>query len=194
MEEQIIKWKNMWKEQKSNSLNANELIKRLNKIERKAKFQRAKLLILLVVLTIASIISLSELLSNKFFIITYALIFTAILIKFIPLYSTKYSIITDQSDLNNHDFIKILLKKMTFRTKHLVLYMFILILAINCALLGAYEKGTIFNIIIDDENRIFFHLATVVLFVIAYLTNKKSLHKNKEETLKLISDLENNNS
>jgi hypothetical protein len=194
MEEQIIKWKNMWKEQKSNSLNANELIKRLNKIERKAKFQRSKLLVLLVILTIASIIFLSELLFNKFFIITYALTFTAILIKLIPLYRTKYRLITDQSDLNNHDFIKILLKKMTFKTKHLLIYMFVVILALNFILLGAYEKGIIFNIIIDDGNRIFFHLATIVLFVIAYLSNKKSMNKNKEETLKLISDLENNNS
>lgn len=194
MEEQILKWKNMWKEQKSNTLNSNELIERLNQIERKSKFQRVKLVILLTVLIVLSIVLVSELLSNKFYIISYILLLIAVFIKLIPLYRTKYRVVTDKSYFDNHDFIKKLTKKMAFKVKHLLIYMFITILALNFALLGLYENGTIFNFHINNENRIFFHLATIVLFIIAYISNKGNMDRNKKETLNLIADLENNNS
>jgi len=193
MEEQIIKWKDMWKEQKSNSLKTNELIVRLNQIERKAKLQRTKLYVILLALTIASVVVGSELVASTYYLLSYALLLLGIFVKFIPLYKTKYGIITNESDFNNHDFIKKLTKKMEFKTKHLVLYMFIVILALNIALLGLYEKGTIFNFPINDENKIFFHLATIILFIVAYILNKRNMDANKKETLNLITDLENNN-
>lgn len=191
MEDQILKWKDMWQEQKSSSLNVNELIGRLNQMERNAKLQRMKLIIGLVILTLASIIFISELLTSKYFLITYILAFTAIFIKLVPLYKTKYGTMTDESDFNNHYFIKKLTQKMNFKTKHLLLYMSIIIVALNFALLGSYEKGTLFNYEINDENRIFFHLATIVLFAVAYILNKRNMDKNKRKTLKLIADLEN---
>ena len=190
MEEQILKWKNMWQEQQSSSLNAHELIERLNKMERKAKLQRTKLNIALVILVLVSLIFISELLANKYLLISYVLIFTGACVKLIPLYKTKYSSITDESDFNNRYFIKKLNEKTGFKTKHLLIYMTILIAAINFALLGLYEKGAIFNFVINDENRLFFHLATIILFAVAYVVNKKRMDKNKRNTLKLISDLE----
>ncbi|WP_298427337.1 hypothetical protein [uncultured Kordia sp.] len=194
MEEQILKWKSMWKEQKVNSLNTNELIERLNKIEKKAKFQRVKLITALLVLAVASTLLLSELLANTFYLLSYILITIGIAVKLIPLYKTNYRMITDESGFNNHDFIKKLTQKMNFKTKHLLLYMFIMILALNIALLGLYEKGTIFNFEITDKNRIYYHLATIILFVIAYIINKRNMDANKKEIVSLIKDLENNNS
>ena len=191
MDEQILKWKDMWQEQKSSSLNVNELIGQLNQMERNARLQRTKLIIGLVILTLASIIFISELLTNTYFWITYILVFAAVLIKLVPLYKTKYTTTTNESDFNNHYFIKKLTQKMDFKMKHLLLYMFILIVGLNFALLGAYEKGTLFNYEINDENRVFFHLATIVLFAVAYIVNKKNMDKNKRNTLKLIADLEN---
>lgn len=192
MDEQILKWKDMWQEQKSSSLNVNELIGRLNQIERNARLQRTKLIIGLVILTLASIIFISELLTNTYFWITYILVITAVLIKLVPLYKTKYATMTDESGFNNHYFIKKLTQKMDFKMKHLLLYMSILLVGLNFALLGAYEKGTLFNYEINDENRIFFHLTTIVLFTVAYIVNKKNMDKNKRNTLKLIADLETN--
>ncbi|PKV50438.1 hypothetical protein ATE84_2495 [Aquimarina sp. MAR_2010_214] len=191
MEEQILKWKEMWQEQKSNSLNVNELIMRLNQMERNAKFMRTFLIIALVILTLASLIFIAELSVSKFYIISYILAFTGAFMKLVLLYRTKYSAITNESDFNNQYFIKKLNKKIDFKTKHLLIYMSVMIVSINFALLGLYEKGTIFNFVINDENRLFFHLATIILFAVAYVINKMRIDKNKRNTLKLIADLEN---
>ena len=191
MEEQIIKWKDMWQEQKSNSLNVNELIIRLNKIEGKAKLLRTILIVALVIIALASVVFIAEISANKFYIISYVLAFTGASMKLVLLYRTKFNTITDESDFNNHYFIKKLNKKTSFKTKHLLIYMTIMIASINFALLGLYENGTIFNFVINDENRLFFHLATIILFTVAYVINKRRMNKNKRNTLKLISDLEN---
>jgi hypothetical protein len=193
MEEQINKWKKMWKQQKSNSLDITGLIQRLNKIEKKVKLERIKLSIILLFLVVACFVKLSELLANKFYVISYILILIAIFIRLIPLYKSRYGTITKESDLNNHDFIKLLTEKIAFKTKHLLIFLSILILSLNITLLGLYEKGTVFNLEINNENRIFFHLTTIVLFIVAYLFKKRKLDNSKKETLKLISDLENNN-
>jgi glucan phosphoethanolaminetransferase (alkaline phosphatase superfamily) len=192
MEEQIDKWKNMWQKQKSNSLDIKELIQRLNQIGKKEKLERIKLSIVLLFLVVACLIRSSGLLTNTFFLISYILILIAIFIRLIPLYKSRYGTITKESDLNNHDFIKLLTKKVAFKTKHLLLFLSILILSLNITLLGLYEKGTVLNLEINNENRIFFHLATIVLFIVAYLFNKRKLDNSKKETLKLISDLESN--
>jgi uncharacterized membrane protein YqjE len=191
MEEQVLKWKDMWQEQKSNSLNVNELIVRLNQMERNAKLMRTFLIIALMILTLASLVFIAELSANKFYIISYVLAFTGAFIKLTLLYKGKYSTITDESDFNNHCFIKKLNEKTSFKTKHLLIYMTVMIASINFALLGLYEKGTIFNYVINDENRLLFHLATIILFAVAYAINKMRIDKNKRNTLKLISDLEN---
>ena len=192
MEEQIDKWKNMWQKQKSNSLDIKELIQRLNQIGKKEKLERIKLSIVLLFLVVACFIRSSGLLTNTFFLISYILILIAIFIRLIPLYKSRYGTITKESDLNNHDFIKLLTKKVAFKTKHLLLFLSILILSLNITLLGLYKKGTVLNLEINNENRIFFHLATIVLFIVAYLFNKRKLDNSKKETLKLISDLESN--
>ncbi|WP_438422831.1 hypothetical protein [Aquimarina macrocephali] len=191
MEEQILKWKDMWQEQKSNSLNVNELIVRLNQMERNAKLLRTFLIIALVIIILASLIFIAEISANKFYIISYVLAFTGAFIKLMLLYRTKYSAITNQSGFNNLYFIKKLNKKIGFKTKHLLIYMSIMVASLNFALLGSYKKGTFFNFVINDENRLFFHLATIVLFAVAYTLNKMRMDKNKRDTLNLISDLEN---
>ncbi|WP_431166343.1 hypothetical protein [Tenacibaculum halocynthiae] len=193
MEEQINKWKNMWQKQKSNSFDINGLIKRLNKIEKKAKFERIKLSIVLLFLVVAFFVRPSELLENKFPLISYILILLAIFIKLIPLYKSKFRIITKESEFNNYDFIKLLRKKIAFKTKHLLIFLFILMLSLNITLLGLYEKGTIFNFKINNEYRILFHLTTIVVFIFVFLVKNKKLDNSKKEILKLISDLENNN-
>ncbi|WP_299099658.1 hypothetical protein [uncultured Winogradskyella sp.] len=193
METQIIKWKNMWQEQKSNTLESNELIERLNQMERNSKEQRTKLVIVSIILITACSIGISELLANKYYLVSFVMLLIGVSIKLIPLYKNKYEIISNESDFNNHDFIKNLSKKMDYSIKHLLIYMSVIIIALNIALLGLNKNGTIFNFEINNENRIFFHLATVILFVVAYIINKRNLDVNKRKTLSLISDLENKN-
>lgn len=193
METQIIKWKNMWQEQKSNTLESNELIERLNQMERNSKEQRTKLVIVSIILITACSIGISELLANKYYLVSFVMLLIGVSIKLIPLYKNKYEIISNESDFNNRDFIKNLSKKMDYSIKHLLIYMSVIIIALNIALLGLNKNGTIFNFEINNENRIFFHLATVILFVVAYIINKRNLDVNKRKTLSLISDLENKN-
>jgi hypothetical protein len=192
MDEQTKKLKNMWQKQKSNPLNSQELTKRLNQMERKEKFRRIGLLIVLIPLIIASIILVSDILANIYFIIAYILLFSAIIIKLVLLYRSKYSIITDELDFNNYNFIEKLNKKLAFSSSHILIYMSLAILAINCVLLGTYEvNGTLFEIKITAQNRIPFHLSTIVLFVIGYLRHKKCIAHTKKEASNLLSDLGN---
>lgn len=193
METQIIKWKNMWQEQKSNTLESNELIERLNQMERNAKNQRTKLVIVSIILITACSIGISELLANTYYLVSFVMLLIGVSIKLIPLYKNKYEIISNESNFNNRDFIKNLTKKMDYSIKHLLIYMSVIIIALNIALLGLNENGTIFNFEINNENRIFFHLATVILFVTAYINNKRNLDVNRRKTFNLISDLENKN-
>ncbi|WP_299124534.1 hypothetical protein [uncultured Winogradskyella sp.] len=193
METQIIKWKNMWQEQKSNTLESNELIERLNQMERDAQNQRTKLIVVSIILITACSIGASELLANKYYLISFIMLLTGVFIKLLPLYKSKYEVIYNESDFNNRDFIQNLTKKMDYSIKHLLIYMSVIITALNIALLGLNKNGTIFNFEINDENRMFFHLATVILFVVAYIFNKKNLDVNRRKTLSLISDLENKN-
>ncbi len=102
--------------------------------------------------------------------------------------------ISGHSDLNNHDFVKKLIQKANYNIKHLLSWLSLAIVALNIALLGLYEKGTIFNFEINDDNRIFFHLATIALFLIGYFHNKRNLDKTKKRILNLIHDLEDNQS
>ena len=190
MDSHIIEWQAMWKEQKSDTIESSKLIKRLNKIEQRAKFKRIILLLLFSTLFLTSLVKLPELLSNTYYAIAYLMIFSAVLIKLIPLYKTKYKILSDESDLSNHSFIKKLKQKNNYTVKHLLTWMSILIVALNIILLGLYEKGTIFDYEINDENRIFFHLATIILFLIGFLHNKRDIDKTKRKITSLINDLE----
>lgn len=190
MDTQIVEWQTMWQEQKLNTLESNELIKRLNSIERKAKIKRVVILILATILIITSVIRLSEILSNGYYLVSYIMIFAAIAMKLIPLYKAKYGMITDLSDLSNRNFIEKLNQKANYSIKHLLIWMSIIIIALNITLLGLYKKGTIFNYEITDENRIFFHLATIVLFLLAYFHNKRNLDKTKRKVVKLLSDIQ----
>lgn len=194
MDTQIIEWKTMWQAQKSDTPESGELIRQLNTIETNAKIRRASLLMLATILIVTSAIKLSELLSNKYFLVSYLMILGAISMKLVPLYKTKYGMISGHSDLNNHDFIKKLIQKANYNIKHLLSWLSLAIVALNIALLGLYEKGTLFNIEMNDGNRIFFHLATIALFLIGYFHNKRNLDKTKKRILNLIHDLEDNQS
>ena len=190
MDAQILEWKAMWQEQKSDTMESSELIKQLNKIETTAKIRRITLFMLAAALIITSSIRLSELLSNTYFLVSYVMILGAISIKLVPLYKTKFETVSNLPDLNNHDFIKKLVQKANYNIKHLLSWLSLAIVALNIALLGLYEKGIIFNYEMNDENRIYFHLATIALFVIGYFHNKRNLDKTKGKILNLVNDLE----
>lgn len=192
MEDNLNKWQAIWQTKKSKPMHLNELITQLNAVEQKAKTQRLILFLLLGVLTIASVIYLSEILEEKvYFLITYFLILSAIGVKLVPSLKGKYNYINDDADFNNQIFIKKLKEKMAFKTKHLLLFLFLTILAMNFALLGSYEKGTIFNFEFNSSNRVFIHLSTLVIFVLGYIVNIRRLRQSQNKISKLISQLEN---
>lgn len=193
MEDNFNQWQAIWQTQKSKPMPLNELILQLNAVEQKANMQRLLLLLLFGVLIIASAIYLSELLAVTYYLIAYAFIISAIGVKLLPNLKGKYNHINGEANFNNQIFVKKLKEKMAFKTAHLLLFLFLAILGLNFALLGLYEKGTLFNFEFNSDNRIFIHLSTLVILFFGYLVNIKRLKQNHKELATLIDQLENRN-
>lgn len=193
MDEQIKKMQSMWLEKKTNSHNIEELIKRLSKIEKKIKFRSTFLMIILVFLIMVSVILYTEIVAGIYYTLAYLFLFAAIIIKLISLYKMN-KIISHESDYTNLSFIKRIKNQQAFKTTHILIYLFLAILALNFALLGLfYEKESVFGFPLTSKNRIFYHLSTIVLFILGYLKHKKFMTAIKKETSNLITELENEN-
>ncbi|MFK7808568.1 MAG: hypothetical protein AB8F74_12255 [Saprospiraceae bacterium] len=191
MEDNLIKWQSIWKQQKSKPMQLNNIISRLNTIEKKAKRQRITLIFIFAVLVITSILRPVELFGEKFYLIAYILILLAIGVKFFPNLKGKYNLITNEAELNNRKFIKKLQEKMTFNTNYLLIFLLLATLGLNSALLGLYEKGTIFNFDFNSQNRVFIHLSTILIFIVGYIIHKKRVNQSQNEISDLIRELEN---
>lgn len=191
MEDNLIKWQSIWKQQKSKPMQLNNIISRLNTIEKKAKRQRITLIFIFAVLVITLILRPVELFGEKFYLIAYILILLAIGVKFFPNLKGKYNLITNEAELNNRKFIKKLQEKMTFNTNYLLIFLLLATLGLNSALLGLYEKGTIFNFDFNSQNRVFIHLSTILIFIVGYIVHKKRVNQSQNEISDLIRELEN---
>ncbi|MFK8038338.1 MAG: hypothetical protein AB8B74_08620 [Crocinitomicaceae bacterium] len=191
--DEIKKWKDMYQKQEVNTKNVDTLVERLNRIEVNVKRRRRLLIIVSGILIISAIIRLSEF-ENKFFIIAFVLIGIAIAMKLSLLYRGKYDVVNNESEFNNQSFIKDhiskLKEKITFEKKHLLIFLIVLIVGLNCILIGMYDKGTIFNFEFNENNRIYIHLSTLVIFLAGYYVNSKKIDRYKKNILELIRDLE----
>ncbi|MFK8162045.1 MAG: hypothetical protein AB8H12_06225 [Lewinella sp.] len=192
MDTNFNEWQTIWQAQKSQPMQLNELINQLNAVEKRARAQRLMLFLLSGALAVTAILGLAEFVGQKYYQVAYLLILSAIGIKLYFNYSSRYSYIENEAELNNQVFLKGLKKKMTFSSYHVLLFLFLTILGLNFALLGMYEKGTIFNFEFNSENRILIHLFTFVLLFFGCITNLKRLKRNKRKLANLANQLEEN--
>lgn len=192
--DELNNWKDMYQKSSSDTPNIDKLIERLNTIERSTRRRRFLLIICTLVLAITALLRLSEF-ENKYYIFSYILIGIAIAMKLFVLYKGKYNLINNETEFNNQNFIKDhiskLKEKVIFEKKHLIVFLVLMIAGLNCALIGLYDKGTIFNFEFNAGNRIYIHLATIALFFVGFYINSKKIDRYKNNISELITDLEN---
>ena len=186
--------KEMYQKSASDTPNLDNLIPRLNRLEENTRKRRLLLLIGALVLAVTAVFRASEF-ENKYYIYAYVLIGIAVFMKLFLLYKGSYKTIDAETEYNNQDFVKNhiskLNEKMAIEKKHLIVFLVLTIAGLNCALLGLYDKGTIFNFDFNEENRMYIHLSTLVLFLVGLYINSKKMDNYKNTISELIYDLEN---
>jgi|GEM_PF-5382207 len=192
MEDNLITWQSIWQKQKAKPMQLNKIISRLNNLEQKAKVQRTTLLALFSILIIAAALRPFELLDQKFNLLAYILILTGVIVKLVPNLKGKYNLIVNEVELDNQKYVKSLEESLKFDAKRLLIFLALVILGLNSALIGLYEKGTIFNFEFTTANRTIFHLSTIILFIIGFIVNNKRMTKRQRGIAALIAELNNN--
>lgn len=192
--DELKEWKDMYQKTTSDTLQIDKLIERLNTAKKEARRKRILLVIATLVLAVTVFFRISEF-KNQYYIYSYLLIGTAIAMKLFILYKGKYNLTANETQFNNQNFIKNhinqLKEKIIFDKKHLVIFLVLLITGLNCALIGLYDKGTIFNFEFTKSNRIYIHLATIVLFFVGFYINSKKIDNYKNDIRELLEELEN---
>jgi len=192
MEKDITNWQNLWKEEKSTPLDLNKLITYLNKIEKKGKLERIILLIA-VPITIVVLASLLPLLSNVYYLTSIMLISFGMVMILIQSYRSKYSLISNDAELNNHRYIKKLIQKlkqqMLTTSRYMWFYTFLLVLGLNIGYIDILQKFNISIIVRWSIHLIF----TGIVFSFMYYSIEKRKKENKKNILPLIDFLENLN-
>ncbi|MCK0132490.1 hypothetical protein MWU59_13355 [Flavobacteriaceae bacterium F08102] len=192
MEKDITNWQNLWKVEKSTPLDLSKLITHLNKIEKKGKLERIVLLIA-VPTTIIVLASLLPLLSNIYYLLSIVLISFGMIMILIQSFRSKYSLISNDAELNNHKYIKNLIHKLKQRmlttSRYMWVYAFFLILGINIGYIDILQNFDITLIV-----RIIIHIVfTGIMFYLMYYFIEKRKKENNREIFPLVDFLENLN-
>lgn len=190
MEKDITNWQNLWKEEKSKALDLNKFIADLNKIEKKGKLERIILLVA-VPITIIILATLLPLLSSIYYLTSILLISFCMIMILIQSYRSKYSLIRNNAELSNLNYIKNLIHKLKQRmlttSRYMWLYTFLLVLGINIGYIDVLQKFDVSIIV-----RYIIHLVfTVTVLSFMYYSIEKRKKENKKGVLPLIDFLEN---
>jgi len=179
MEQEIRNWQNLWKVEKSTPINLNELLKNINKIEKKGKIERI-LLIILIPLTIILLTIILPVFTNIHNLISITLISISMLMILIQAYKSKFSS-TNEKMLNNQKYAESIISKLKNRmlttSRYMWIYAFLLISGLNFGYIDILEK---FNMTL--LSRIIGHiiLSSVMLLLMYYLIEKRKKENNKE--------------
>lgn len=192
MEKDITNWQNLWKEEKSTPIDLSKLITHLNKIEKKGKLERI-ILVVAVPITIIVLATLLPLLSNIYYLTSIILISFGMIMILIQSYRSKYSLISNDAELNNHKYIKNLIHKLKQRmlttSRYMWLYTLFLILGLNIGYIDILQNFNL-SIIVKIIIHIMF---TGVMLCIMYYAIEKRKKENNNGILPLIDFLENLN-
>ncbi len=192
MEKDITDWQNLWKEEKSTPLDLSKLITHLNKIEKKGKLERI-ILLFAVPVTILVLATLLPLLSNIYYLTSVILISFGMIMILIQSYRSKFSLISNDAELNNHKYIKNLIHKLKQRmlttSRYMWFYTFLLVIGLNIGYLDILQKFNLSLLV-----RITIHLVfTIVMICIMYYSIEKRKKENNKSILPLIDVLDNLN-
>lgn len=192
MEKDITDWQNLWKEEKSTPLDLSKLITHLNKIEKKGKLERI-ILLFAVPVTILVLATLLPLLSNIYYLTSVILISFGMIMILIQSYRSKFSLISNDAELNNHKYIKNLIHKLKQRMlttyRYMWFYTFLLVIGLNIGYLDILQKFNLSLLV-----RITIHLVfTIVMICIMYYSIEKRKKENNKSILPLIDVLDNLN-
>ncbi|GER59125.1 hypothetical protein [Patiriisocius marinus] len=192
MEKDITNWQNLWKEEKSTPLDVSKLIIHLNKIEKKGKLERIILLVAVPV-TIIVLALLLPILSNIYYLITIVIVSFGMMMILIQSYKSKYRLISNDAELNNHKYIKNLIHKLKQRmlttSRYMWFYTFLLVLGINIGYIDVLQK-----FYVSITVRIFIHIIfTVLMICVMYYSIENRKKENNKRILPLIDFLENLN-
>lgn len=200
MDEEIQEWRNMWKQKKAKSLNLDEQIKLLNRLEKKESIRRKGLIAALIIILVCFFIKDPEFdKSNINNIIGLLLAVIGIIILLAMSYKFKFYLKKDETLSAHQNFIRKLKWISGFNLKALLIPVVILIIALNFLLLGFYDKGELFSYEFKKEYRLPIHFSTLVLFFLFYflkITRLKKIQKGASATiheLETISDNEEEN-
>ena len=188
---EIQNWQTMWQTTKvKDDSGLNEIIQQVYTIEKQEKYQKIGLTLLLLILLITTIVRPYEVVENSYYPFAFGLVIVAILIRTMPLYKNKLGLTLDENNVTNYDFIQQLKQKTRFKGKDLLLVMLLLFLGLNCALLGLYERGTIFNFEFTESLQIVLHSLTIPLCIFGYWQKKRQLDEKMDTIFSMIKELE----
>lgn len=192
MEKDITNWQNLWKEEKATAIDLSTWIVHLNKIEKKGKLERI-ILLAAVPITIIALVTLLPLLPNMYYLTAIVLISFSMLMILIQSYRSKYSLPSNDTELNNHKYIKNLVQKLKQRmlttSRYMWYYTFLLVLGINIGYIDILQQLNVSLTV-----RLIIHAVfTVVMICIMYYAIEKRKKENNRGILPLIDFLENLN-
>jgi len=190
MEQDISNLQKLWKEEKATPFDLNKLINQVNSIEKKGKLERIVLLIA-VPITIVILVTMLPLLSNGYYLVSIILMSLGMLMILLQSFRSKNSLIKNEHELNNQNYIETLITKLKERmlttSKYMWIYAFLLITGLNIGYIDILEK---FNLPFSAKIITHLVLAGIMLYFFYYGISKRK-KKNNTEILPLINLLEN---
>lgn len=188
---EIENWQTMWQKTKvKGDSGFNEMIKQVYAIEKKEKYEKIVLTVCFFILLIIMVVQPSDIKGSIYYPFVFCLATVVICMKGIPLYKSRIGTNINEGDFTNNDFIQKLRQKTTFNEKDLLLANVLMWLALNGALLGLYEKGTIFNFEFTESLQIILHSLTIPFCLFCYWRKKRELDKNLDTIFSMIKELE----
>lgn len=182
MDSEIKQWQELWEKQKSSSVDVEQLLLRLNKLERISRIQKIVVPVLFSFSITMMIIRLS---TNWYNLIAILLVVIAMLSLLIPLYKTRLNKI-EGDGLSNTKFVENQISKLKRRllmpTRYLMIFIVLFVLAINIGIYGSTKE-------MDMWIRVEWHGVTVILLAILLWFRMKKIKQFKHQINPLIEDL-----
>ncbi len=170
-------WKKLWQQERANSLSSEELIKKLNLIEKKSRFGRRAMFVSFGS-GILLLLFLLPVLENIYYSVSLLCFLAGMSLLLVQSYKNKFDFL-DEETLNNKEFTQKLLQKLDGKlrmlSKTMAIYTLLLLLGINIAYLKSLEELSLFP-------RIFLHSGvSVAILLFMLFTLKRKRKKLREE-------------
>lgn len=181
MENDLMKWQDLWQQKKASQFDIDKLAIRLLKLERITKFQR---ILLLLASAFALYAMLTRLSLNSYNAIAIVIIVIAVLFLLVPLFKNRLirANVPNEQYINNR--IKYLKGKLLIPRLYYLIFILLFVVALNIAFFGAFKQE-------PSSQRTLFHLSTILLLIVLLILRKIGIRNYENEILPLIDKFEN---